>query len=183
MLLDPELYRRDVQLRSGVRLSAIDVRPEHPERTLLLLHGFGGSAAQWELILRAFSGRHRVIALDLRGHGRSEKPRSEYTMAEMVRDVQEAAQALDLPEKFVLWGHSFGGAIACEYALLHPERVEELVLSSATGDYALGARISFLFHFPAWLLDVRGRVEALVRHLADHRAQAACSSRSTAGRS
>jgi long-chain acyl-CoA synthetase len=166
VLVDPELYRRDLVLGSGVRLSALDVRPEQPDRTMLLLHGFGGSAAQWELILKAFASRHRLVALDLRGHGRSDKPRSQYTMDELVRDLEEAVEALVIEGRFVLWGHSFGGAVATEYALRHPGRVGRLVLSSATGDYRLGRRIAFLFRLPSWFLD--GMREA-IRKLAKKR--------------
>jgi long-chain acyl-CoA synthetase len=160
--LNPELYRRTLQLPSGVRLSAIDVHPEHPERTLVLLHGFGGSAAQWEHILRAFGDRHRVVALDLRGHGRSDKPASAYTMDEVLHDLEQAFDALTLQGPVVLWGHSFGGAIAAEFVVRHPQRVERLVTSSATSDYHLGAHISLLFHLPSQVLEgVRAAVRIL----------------------
>lgn len=154
MPLNPELYRRPVRLRDGTVLSAIDVHPEGATKTLVLLHGFGGSAAQWELILKAFGDHHRCIALDLRGHGRSQKPGSAYTMAEQLDDLAQAVDLLAVQRPFVLWGHSFGGALAAEYAVAHPEQVERLVLSSATGDYAQGMHIQAFFHFPNAVLEV-----------------------------
>lgn len=153
MALNPELYRRPVPLPDGTVLSAIDLRPEGPEKTLVLLHGFGGGAAQWELILKAFGHRHRVIALDLRGHGRSDKPPGKYTMGDLVRDLEDSLEALGVTGRFVLWGHSFGAAIAAEFALRHPQRLEKLVLSSATGDYHLGKHLTWFFNLPSPVLE------------------------------
>lgn len=164
MPLNPELYRRPVRLPDGVTLSAIDIRPGGAKRTLVLLHGFGGSAAQWELVLKAFGDRHRCIALDLRGHGRSEKPASKYTMAEQLDDLEAALDGLRVEGPVVLWGHSFGGALATEFALKRPERVERLILSSATGRYAVGAHIALFFRMPSPFLEfVRGMVHLVSR--------------------
>ncbi|HEY6073457.1 MAG TPA: alpha/beta fold hydrolase, partial [Anaerolineales bacterium] len=82
MDIDLDLYRHEVRVSSDplVRLSAIDIFPEHPQRTFVFLHGFGGQAVQWEYQLQKFSLQNRVIALDLRGHGLSDKPSSGYEM-------------------------------------------------------------------------------------------------------
>ena len=76
MEIDLELYRQEVRLagRSPLRLSVIDVAPDFPQRTLLFLHGFRGRAVQWQVQLSKFSVSNRLIAPDLRGHGRSDKP-------------------------------------------------------------------------------------------------------------
>jgi len=126
MEIDLELYREDVWVGPDaiVRLSVIDVQPERPQRTLVFLHGFGGWAKQWRKQLQFFSDSNRCIALDLRGHGLSDKPDSSYSMDELMSDLDSVLSALHAPERFVLLGHSFGGARAAQYAVQHPERVE-----------------------------------------------------------
>ncbi len=82
MQIDVELYRQEVRvsIEPLVRLSVIDISPEQPKRTLVFLHGFGGKASQWVYQLRYFSDANRVIAIDQRGHGRSDKPGGSYSM-------------------------------------------------------------------------------------------------------
>lgn len=140
MDVDIELYRREVLIseKPRLRLSAIDLAPDQPARTMVFIHGYGGQAAQWVHQLRRFSDESRCIALDLRGFGQSDKPAgSAYTMAEMVSDIDRALDVLGVTEPVVLLGHSFGGAVVTEYALAHPERVARLVLIAAAGEYAL----------------------------------------------
>jgi pimeloyl-ACP methyl ester carboxylesterase len=139
MELDLELYRRDVVVSDEprVRLSAIDIEPGEAERAMVFLHGFGGRATQWKHQLQFFCEDNRVVAFDLRGHGASDKPDSEYTMDELLRDMERALEALAVPDKFVLAAHSFGGAIAISYAVQHPERVEKLILVSVSNDFRL----------------------------------------------
>ena len=68
MDIDLDLCRHEVRVSTSplVRLSAIDISPEHPPRTFVFLHGFGGHAEQWQYQLQKFSLENRVIALDLR---------------------------------------------------------------------------------------------------------------------
>ncbi|MGE5073175.1 MAG: alpha/beta fold hydrolase, partial [Anaerolineae bacterium] len=122
MYLDLDLYRREVRVSSDplVRLSAIDVAPDRPRRTMVFIHGFGGEAEQWQFQLQHFLLENRVIALDLRGHGLSDRPRSGYDMPQLRADLERALDLLNVQGKFVLVGHSFGGAIVTDYALAHP---------------------------------------------------------------
>src|SRR5512142_1896717 len=112
MFLDLDLYRREVRVSSDplVRLSAIDVAPDRPRRTFVFLHGFGGQAEQWQYQVQNFLIENRVIALDLRGHGLSDRPHSGYDMRQMRQDLERALDILNVKDKFVLVGHSFGGA-------------------------------------------------------------------------
>ena len=82
MEIDLELYRKDIIISASpiVRLSVIDVSPDHPQQTIVFIHGYAGQARQWQYQLQSFSKSNRVIAIDLRGHGRSDKPHSRYTM-------------------------------------------------------------------------------------------------------
>lgn len=72
---DLERWRREVQvsLRPPVQLSIIDVHPPEAKATIVLLHALGGQAADWAEEIEHFATRHRVIAPDLRGHGRSDR--------------------------------------------------------------------------------------------------------------
>ena len=156
MNVDLELYRREVRISSDplVRLSAIDISPERPRRTFVFIHGFGGKATQWIYQLQKFSRDNRVIALDLRGHGRSDKPHSSYDMDEMQADINAALGVLGVEGKFVLAGHSFGGAIVSEYAYRHPERVEGLILTATAGEFKLNPLFRFALHLPNWMLRI-----------------------------
>jgi long-chain acyl-CoA synthetase len=150
MAIDLALYRRQVRVSNNplVRLSAIDINPDHPQRTIVFLHGYGGQARQWDYQLHEFSSANRVIALDLRGHGRSDKPDKGYTMDQIRQDLETALAELEVAEKFVLVGHSFGGAVATEYALAHPNRVEQLILIATAGEFKLNFLYRLLLRLP-----------------------------------
>ena len=173
MGLDLALYRRyfRVSTQPPIRLSAIDISPDHPQRTLVLLHGYGGQARQWKYQLEEFSFSNRVIAIDLRGHGRADKPEGNYTMAQIQRDLELTLEELKVENEIVLIGHSFGGAIATEYAATHPERVANLILIATAGEFKLNPFYRFLLSLPLvvlrWLTPfVRGWLAAppLVMH-------------------
>ncbi len=148
--LDLNLYREEVPIRglSGVALSVVDVWPDGAEKTLMLVHGYAGCAETWEYQINHFAHQYRVIVPDLRGHGQSDAPFTEYTMPELVEDINTIADVLDLPEKFTLVGHSFGGSICTEYAASHPERLEKLVLIATAGEYPLPRSASILSKVP-----------------------------------
>ncbi|MBU1662289.1 MAG: alpha/beta fold hydrolase [Chloroflexi bacterium] len=154
MDIDIELYRREIRVSSEprVQLSAIDIAPDHPQRTIVFIHGYGGQATQWQYQLCDFSVQNRVIALDLRGHGRSDKPAGPYHMAQIQTDLENALDVLGVAGKFVLVGHSFGGAVAAEYAAAHPNRIEKLVLIATTGEFHLNPLYRFLLRLPVSVL-------------------------------
>ena len=154
MQIDLELYRRTVTISTKplVQLSAIDIAPAFHTKTLVLLHGFGGQATQWAYQLEHFALSYRVIALDLRGHGRSDKPAGDYTMPTILHDLEVALERLAVTERFVLVGHSFGGAIATEYATAHPERLEQLILIATAGEFRLNGFSRFVFGLPLAVL-------------------------------
>jgi long-chain acyl-CoA synthetase len=152
--LDLELYREDILVSSNptVTISVIDVAPERPEQTLVLLHGFGGRARQWRYQIEAFAERNRVLALDLRGHGRSSALSRHYDMTTLLRDLTRLLDVRGVNEPFVLVGHSFGGAIATEFALQCPERVRKLILIASAGEYNLARLYKLAFRLPNSLL-------------------------------
>jgi long-chain acyl-CoA synthetase len=148
--LDFDLYRVDVPIRglADAELSVIDIWPEGVEKTIVFVHGYAGCAETWEHQINYFVRSYRVVAPDLRGHGQSDAPLTQYTMPELVADIQTIAETLDLPEKFVLAGHSFGGAICVEYANAHPERLEKLVLIATAGEYPLPRLATWAIRLP-----------------------------------
>ncbi len=99
---------------------------------LVLIHGIGGDADDWAFCLDALASSHRVIALDLPGFGRSDKPLIDYTIAGFVEMLERFLRNLGI-ERAALIGHSLGGWIAATYALTFPHRVDKLVLLDAAG--------------------------------------------------
>jgi pimeloyl-ACP methyl ester carboxylesterase len=99
---------------------------------LLLIHGIGGDADEWAFCFAPFSQSHRVIAMDLLGFGRSDKPPIEYTIAGFVEVVEQFLRTLNIERAAVL-GESLGGWIASAFALKRPERVDKLILVDAAG--------------------------------------------------
>ena len=150
MQLDFDLFRVKVPIRDypGNHLSVIDLHPQDVTKAIVFLHGFAGVAESWEYQLAHFASQYRVIAPDLRGHGQSDAPRGDYSMPELIQDLHHVVESLDLPQKFVLAGHSFGGAICIEFANAFPDRIAKLVLVATAGEYPLPRIASLLFHMP-----------------------------------
>lgn len=97
---------------------------------IVLLHGLGSSSADWAFQRTALAARHRVLAPDLRGHGRSSRPRERLTVTGMARDVAALLTRLDAPPAHVV-GLSLGGCVAQALALDRPDRVRSLTLVNA----------------------------------------------------
>jgi long-chain acyl-CoA synthetase len=154
MDIDLDLYRHEVRVSTNplVRLSAIDISPDHPQRTFVFVHGFGGQAEQWHYQLQKFSVENRVIAIDQRGHGLSDKPARGYDMPQLLNDLETALTLLKVKGKFVLVGHSYGGAVVTEYALKNPDRVERLILMATAGEFKLQPMLKLALSLPNWLL-------------------------------
>ncbi len=151
MALDVELYRRSVYVPATKkrRISVIDIRPEGATHTLVLIHGYGGNAAQWIYQLRFFGQHVRVIAPDLRGHGLSDNAYDQpYTMESLVDDLECVLAALSVPCPFTVIAHSFGAAIATEYGLRHPADLKELVLIGVPSRFKLRPFMRNLLNIP-----------------------------------
>jgi len=100
---------------------------------VLFIHGLGATTTSWALQVPAFSGHYRVIAYDLRGHGRTSHPPGPYSIPQFAGDAAALLQALGCGPTHVV-GLSLGGAIAFELALQRPDMVRTLtVVNSAPG--------------------------------------------------
>jgi pimeloyl-ACP methyl ester carboxylesterase len=101
---------------------------------VVFVHSTAGNSGHWSHQLSHLRPSRRAVALDLRGHGRSEPPwTGDYSITSMATDVQAVVEALDLP-RFVLVGHSLGGGVALTYAATHPDRIAGLLLLDPIGD-------------------------------------------------
>ena len=109
---------------NGIELYYQDAGAGEP---LVLVMGFGGDHLSWAFKLAALSARHRVIAFDNRGAGRSSAPDVPYTTAMMADDTVALLDLLGIERAHVL-GVSLGGMVAQEIALGHPARVRSLQL-------------------------------------------------------
>jgi pimeloyl-ACP methyl ester carboxylesterase len=94
--------------------------------TLVFVHGWSCDRSYWRPQIDHFAASHRVVALDLGGHGESGLERKDWTMAAFAGDVRAVVEGLGL-QKVVLVGHSMGGPVILEAARLMPDRVVALV--------------------------------------------------------
>ena len=96
------------------------------ESTLVFVHGWSCDARYWRAQLPHFAENHRVVTLDLAGHGHSGTTRSQYTMRAFGEDVKAVIEATG-SRRVILIGHSMGGSVIAEAARLMPNRVKGLI--------------------------------------------------------
>src|SRR5215207_8696425 len=106
---------------------------------LILLHGVGDNAFDWQWVMPALASAHRVYALDLPGSGGSAKPLTDYSPAFFTRFVAAFLDALEIDRATVM-GNSLGGLVGLRLALAEPERVTALGLVSSAG---LGREVTY----------------------------------------
>ncbi len=99
---------------------------------LLLLHGIGDSSEGWRPLMPALAEHFTVIAPDLLGHGESDKPRADYSVAAYANGMRDLLDVLDI-EQVTVVGHSLGGGVAAQVSYQYPERCERLVLVASGG--------------------------------------------------
>src|SRR4051812_30101546 len=99
---------------------------------VLLLHGLGCDHRTWLPVIDALSRHYTVIAPDLLGHGRSDKPRADYSVGGFANGMRDLLTVLGI-DRATIVGHSFGGGVAMQFAYQFPESVERAVLVSSGG--------------------------------------------------
>ncbi|MEE9202150.1 MAG: alpha/beta hydrolase [Dehalococcoidia bacterium] len=167
---------------NGVRLHYLEWGPEAAP-PWLLLHGFTGTARQWQPLAETFGHRHRLIALDQRGHGLSGwAPGAAYSTDDHVADIVCLVEHLGL-KRLLVAGHSMGGRNALLYTVYRPEAVSRLVVVDArpgpdrASSRALEAMVAALPHSVSSLKEAAGAVRShfprlsptMARHLARYR--------------
>lgn len=99
---------------------------------ILLIHGIGDSSRTWWPLIPWLTREYTVIAPDLLGHGASDKPRADYSIAAYANGMRDLLSVLGIDRATVV-GHSLGGGVAMQFAYQYPERCERLVLVSSGG--------------------------------------------------
>jgi pimeloyl-ACP methyl ester carboxylesterase len=99
---------------------------------LLLIHGIGDNSTTWNSVQAKLAQRFTVIAPDLLGHGRSDKPRADYSVAAYANGMRDLLSVLDI-ERVTIVGHSLGGGVAMQFAYQFPHLVDRLILVSSGG--------------------------------------------------
>ncbi len=115
--------------RDGMRLACLDFGGQGPPA--LLLHGLAGHAGEWAQTAGWLTQSHRVLALDCRGHGRSERAPADVSRAAHAADVVFAIEQLELGA-VALAGQSLGGHLAILVAARHPKLVRALIVAEAS---------------------------------------------------
>ncbi|GEM_PF-228418 len=136
---------------NGIRICYVD--EGSGERVLILVHGLSGSIYNWIGAIRHYSSSYRVVALDLPGHGNSEKRNDiPYGIPLFADTVNGLMDHLDI-QKAVVMGMSMGGHTVVYFAWKYPERTEALVPIDAAGLGANFPRVAkyFLKNHPEWL--------------------------------
>jgi pimeloyl-ACP methyl ester carboxylesterase len=98
---------------------------------VLLIHGIGDNSSTWDTVQTKLAQRFTVIAPDLLGHGKSDKPRADYSVAAYANGMRDLLAVLDI-DHVTLVGHSLGG-VTMQFAYQYPQLVERIVLVGTGG--------------------------------------------------
>ncbi|MGB2931132.1 MAG: alpha/beta fold hydrolase [Methyloceanibacter sp.] len=143
---------RAADARYGGTVVATEVVPANVEvegsgPSIVLIHGFGAAIDWWDEIAPALAADHRVIRVDLIGHGGTEAPRSGYAIERQASLVKAVLDQLGVGRVTVI-GHSMGGEVATAFAEIEPHRVERMVLidtpPQADTSFTLVTRLAFM---------------------------------------
>jgi 2-succinyl-6-hydroxy-2,4-cyclohexadiene-1-carboxylate synthase len=103
---------------------------EHDGEAIIFLHFSGANLMMWQRAIPYFQDHYRLILVDLRGHGKSDKPATGYHMDDMARDVIGLMQQLKLERAYII-GSSLGAEVGLSLAANYPQKVISLVCDGA----------------------------------------------------
>jgi pimeloyl-ACP methyl ester carboxylesterase len=121
-MMDPTMFQAS---GDGIKIHVAEWQGNRA--TVLCVHGLTANCRSFDAVADGLCPPHRVLAIDLRGRGLSDKPESGYSIAHHCRDLSAMAAELQL-NRFYLMGHSLGAYIALTYAAQHPDQIEGLIL-------------------------------------------------------
>jgi 3-oxoadipate enol-lactonase len=101
---------------------------------VVLVHAIGCDLSMWDQLARDLEGHHRVVRVDVRGHGASPVPPRPYSLAQLADDVAAVLDRCGIAKAHWV-GLSMGGMIGQAFALAHPARLDRLVLANTTSSY------------------------------------------------
>jgi pimeloyl-ACP methyl ester carboxylesterase len=123
--------KKVVLLPNSEHLAYIDMGdPKGP--AVVLIHGYTDNARDWVPLIPYLSKHYRLIVVDIRGHGRSDKPECCYARIDFAYDIKLLLDALHIPQADIV-GHSLGSMITQVLAEQWPDRVRKVILISSTG--------------------------------------------------
>jgi len=123
--------KKSVALPNGETLAFIDMGARAGP-AVVFIHGYTDNARDWVPMLPYVSKRHRLILVDIRGHGQSSKPECCYTRFDFAYDIKLLLDSLGVSKADIV-GHSLGSIIAQTFAEFWPERTAHVVLIASTG--------------------------------------------------
>ena len=146
----------DIELTT-VTLHGHDVAVRHAGHgpAILLIHGMAGSSTTWKPIIGRLAERFTVICPDLPGHGRSDKPRGDYSLGAYASGLRDLLRELGY-DRATIVGQSLGGGIAMQFTYQYPQYCERMVLvgSGGLGNEVLGLLRALTFPGVEYLLPV-----------------------------
>jgi pimeloyl-ACP methyl ester carboxylesterase len=158
---DPRYRVSFPRLRSGLRVRVVE-RGDVTAPVLLFVHGWGCSVYTFYRNLPVIGDAgFRAIAIDLKGHGLSDKPpgSGEYTVDSLVEHLRDVLDALEL-ERPALAGHSLGGSLIYHFATRCPDRVRSLALLSPVGLTGVPLLALYKAFTPRWSNPILRRVKS-----------------------
>lgn len=123
---------------------------------LIFLHGVMGSSEIWKPQVDHFKNQRRITILDLRGHGKSDKPLGRYSITQFSNDLYSLMKHLHI-EKAIIVGHSLGGMTALRFTLDYQDMVDKLILIDATAKPSFSFVTKLLLSLSKILMDVSYR--------------------------
>jgi 3-oxoadipate enol-lactonase len=137
-----EIYSPEKGFEIAYKISGDSNKPK-----MVLIHGLFINSDSWYKLLPVFESEFHVLRYDLRGHGRTTKPKKRFTVRNYTEDLHALLNHLNWTTDLYLVGHSLGGIIALAYPILYPSHVKKMVVADG-----------FCFVSQEAMTDVLGRI-------------------------